>query len=327
MHMNKLSETKTRINSKKSTPFLRILLKGVGTVVLVFALCYAVLWFWPPAPEEMPFFQAKEAPLVIAHQGGNKLAPSSTNAAFAQAVELGVDVLEYDVHITQDGFLVTIHDPTVDRTTNGQGKVEDFTLAEIQALDAGYTFQDLAGNYSYKGQGVYIPTVEELFERYGDLLHNIEIKDTNSPEKFEQIYKELWRLIQAYDMQDKVLIASFDHQMIRDFQELTGGQVAVSGGRKEITKFVAFNKFWLAPFYRSSVQAVQIPTESDGFNLVDPKLIKGAKRLNMQVHYWTINDPETMRELLELGADGIITDRPDILIEVIQEYQEGRGKR
>jgi glycerophosphoryl diester phosphodiesterase len=258
---------------------------------------------------------------VIAHQGGNLLSPSSTIVGFDKAVELGVDVLEYDIHITEDGHLVLIHDPTVDRTTNGTGKVEDLTLDEIQELDAGYSFKDLEGNFSYRGKDVYIPTLEEVFQRYGDMLHNIEIKDDNPKDREEELLKKLWGLIQQYKLEDKVLIASFDHELIKRFNDLTNGKVAVSGGKSEVTKFVILNKFFLAPFYRPTVDAVQIPTESSGFNLKTKNLAKGTARLNMHLHYWTINDEETMRELLEVGATGIITDRPDILMEVVKEYK------
>ncbi|GAA0371237.1 glycerophosphodiester phosphodiesterase [Bacillus horti] len=306
---------------KKPSKIRGRLLRGVVLLLLSFLVCYGIFALFIPKKDTMPFFEAKETPLVIAHQGGNMLAPSSTFAAFDKAVELGVDVLEYDLHITKDGQLVLIHDPTVDRTTNGQGRVEDLTLEEIQALDAGYTFTDLSGELSYRGQGLYIPTLEEMFQRYGQMLHNIEMKNTNSDEHYEEIYEKLWTLIQKYNMEDKVLIFSFDHQMIKDFQQLSEGRVAVSAGRAEIIKFVAFHKLLLSPFYRTEVQALQIPVESDGFNLADATLTKGAKRHHMQLHYWTINDEEAMRALLELGADGIITDRPDLLMEIIADYK------
>jgi glycerophosphoryl diester phosphodiesterase len=284
---------------------------------------YLILYFLiVPDREDKAFFQDRELPLVIAHQGGNLLSPSSTIVGFDKAVELGVDVLEYDIHITKDGHLVLIHDPTVDPTTNGTGKVEDLTLEELQVLDAGYTFKDLEGNYSYRGKGVYIPTLEEVFQRYGDILHNIEIKDDNPIEREEEIVEKLWGLIQKYKLEDKVLIASFDQELIDKFKNLAKEKVAVSGGKSEVTRFVILNKFFMAPFYKPTVDAVQIPTESSGFDLKTKNIIKGTGRLNLHLHYWTINDEETMRELIELGASGwIITDRPDILMEVVKEYK------
>src|SRR5689334_17038512 len=115
---------------RKTSKIKRRLLLGIVVILLSFTVCYALFALFIPQKETMPFFEARQTPLVIAHQGGNMLAPSSTFAAFDKAVELGVDVLEYDLHITKDGHLVLIHDPTVDRTTDGQGRVEDLTLEE-----------------------------------------------------------------------------------------------------------------------------------------------------------------------------------------------------
>src|SRR5699024_4611846 len=119
--------------------------------------------------------------LVIAHRGGRGLAPEGTLTAFDQAVSLGVDVLEFDTHLTKDGHLVVIHDDTVDRTTNGTGKVNELTLEEVQNLDAGYSFTDEEDEYVFRDQGVYIPTVEEVFQKYPNMRHLIELKDTNAP--------------------------------------------------------------------------------------------------------------------------------------------------
>ena len=115
--------------------------------------------------------------MVIAHQGGEWLRPSNTLVAFDHAVELGVDVLEMDIHQTQDGVIVLMHDATVDRTTDGSGAIKEMSFAEIRELDAGYYWTDDDGaTYPYRGQGIQVPTLEELFQRYPDMRMNIEIK-------------------------------------------------------------------------------------------------------------------------------------------------------
>ncbi|CAG9620205.1 glycerophosphodiester phosphodiesterase [Sutcliffiella rhizosphaerae] len=266
-----------------------------------------------------PFFQNNGRPLVIAHQGGEHLAPSNTMVAFEQAAAMGVDVLETDIHITKDGYLVAIHDPTVDRTTNGQGKVTDLTLKEIQDLDAGYHFLDLEGNNSFRNKGVQIPTVEEMFQAFPDIKIEIEIKDTNPPERYEEISKKLWELAVQYQREDSLLVASFDQEILATFNEYTNGRVAIVGGRQEITRFVIFHKLFARGLYVPQVDAFQMPEQESIFDLTNKRLIKDAQRSGVQVHYWTIDDKETMSELLEKGADGILTNRPDLLLEVMQE--------
>lgn len=268
--------------------------------------------------EEKSFFKV-DRPLVIAHQGGEKLAPSNTMAAFTNAADMGVDVLETDIHITKDGHLVTIHDPTVDRTTNGSGAVADMTLAEIQKLDAGYHFKDLEGNYSFRGKGVYIPTVEEMFQTFTDIKIEIEIKDDNPPDKLDEIAEKLWELIKKYKMEDKIIIGSFDQEILNTFNKYSKGLVATSAGRSEVKSFVVFHKFFLRNLYVPQVDAFQIPTEDSGFDLTDQKLIDGAHRLGMQIHYWTIDDPATMNKLIDAGADGILTNRPDLLLKMVNK--------
>jgi glycerophosphoryl diester phosphodiesterase len=290
-----------------------------GIIILFIFFSYIMFNFGPV--EERPnhtFFQS-DRPLVIAHQGGELLAPSNTMTAFKQAVDLGVDVLEFDIHITKDGHLVTIHDPTVNRTTNGKGPVHTLTLTDIQKLDAGYHFVDLNGELSYQGKGVYIPTLEEVFQTFPNMKMVIEIKDDNPFERITEISQKLWHLIQKYHKEDQVVVASFDQTIINQFKDLSGGKVALSAGKEEIKKFIIFKKLFLANFYTPNADVFQIPTEESIFNLASPSIIKEAKRRNINIQYWTIDDKDTMRSLLKDGADGIITNRPDLLLEVIEE--------
>lgn len=316
-----IARSTTQTSKKRSKK--SIVLKSIAAIFGVIILLYLLLLFvFIPERDVHPFFTHHDGPLNIAHQGGYHLAPSSSIAAFDKAVEIGAHVLEYDLHITKDGYLALIHDPTVDRTTDGSGTVAEMTLAEVQALDAGYAFKDLQGEHSYRGQGVYIPDQREIFERYPDMLHLIEIKDTNPYDRMDEIILTLWELIVEYNMQDKVLIASFDSFILDRVTALTDGQAATGGGKKETTFFVVAHKFFLHPFYFPKVDSFQLPLSQAGFDLTDRKLIRGAERLNQQVHYWTINDKETMLMLLENGAHGIITDRPDLMQEAIEEYNQ-----
>jgi glycerophosphoryl diester phosphodiesterase len=297
----------------------RKVLLSLNMIVSAIVIFLLVINLFPVKPIKQKSFFNHNRPLVIAHQGGELLAPSNTMAAFRNAADMGVDVLETDIHITKDGHLVTIHDPSVDRTTNGKGNVADLTLAELQSLDAGYYFKDLEGKYSFRGKGVYIPTVEEMFQTFNDMKIEIEIKDDNPPDRIEEIASTLWNLIEKYQMEDKIMIGSFDQKILQTFEKYAKGRVAISAGRQEVKNFVVFHKFFLRNLYVPKVDAFQIPVEDSGFDLTDQKLIDGAHRLGMEIHYWTIDDLKTMETLIDAGADGILTNRPDLLLELLEK--------
>lgn len=294
-------------------------LKGLLYVLIGIILIWFVLFLWPVGEREnLGFFRDNDPDvLVIAHGGAKHLAPENTMAAFENAYEVGVDVLEYDVHITSDGELVAIHDSTVDRTTDGTGRVNDMTLEEIQMLDAGYHFEDLEGELSFRGEGVQVPSVEEILSTYSDTRHLIELKATNDEALYEEMVQEMWRLTEAYQMHENIMVASFNHEINERFQEISDGTVAIGAGEEEVRPFVERHILFLNALYQPNADAFQLPTEQEGFDLTSWNILRGAHSRNIHVYYWTINEEETMRELIEKGADGIITDRPDILLEVL----------
>jgi glycerophosphoryl diester phosphodiesterase len=266
-------------------------------------------------------FPALKKPFIFAHQGGELLAPSNTMAAFAVADAIGgVDFLDIDVHMTRDGHLVGIHDRTVDRTTNGHGRVDSYTLAELQKLDAGYWFQDLRGEYSYRGKGVRIPALEEVFSAYAAKYYlHFEVKDAYPKDGPSQIEEKLWKLISNYSMEKKVIVASFQQGIVERFNHLAQGQVVIGAGRSEVIGFVLAHTSRLPLLHRRYSHVLEIPLTSGGISLKKRGLIEKAHRLGMEIYYWTIDDLPTMKELIELGADGLFTNRPDLLKEVMRE--------
>ncbi|MBM7693616.1 glycerophosphoryl diester phosphodiesterase [Peribacillus deserti] len=304
------------INRSAKRRKISLLLYLIPLTMLIVVLLFN---FYPVKKiPQKPFFE-NSRPLVIAHQGGELLAPSNTMAAFDNAANLGVDVLETDLHITKDGHLVAIHDASVDRTTNGKGLVADLTLKEIQSLDAGYYFKDLNGNYSFRGKGVYIPTAEEIFKKFGHMRIEMEIKDDNPDERLDEMNEKLWVLIKKYHMEDKILVASFDQNIISSFTNYSKGKTAIAAGSQEVRKFVIFHKFFLPNLYSPRADVHQIPTAQSGFDLTEEKVMDGAKRRGQNIHYWTIDDKATMKKLLSSGADGILTNRPDLLLQLVKE--------
>lgn len=260
-----------------------------------------------------PYFrQLQQHPLVMAHRGGAALWPENTLFAFDKAVDLGIHVLETEIHSSKEGALVLIHDRTVDRTTNGTGPINAFTLKELKELDAGYNWSSDGGQtFPFRGQGITIPTLEEVFTAFPKILFNIDIKQVEP-----SLVLPLCEMIRGFNMVEKVMVASFNSQTIKQFR-LKCPEVATSASRSEISIFFAMNLLSLGSAYRTAAQALQVPEYSMGLHLLTQKFVDTAHKLNLKVHAWTINELADMRRLLELGVDGIITDYPDRLISLL----------
>jgi len=250
-------------------------------------------------------------PLLMAHRGGANLWPENTIFAFERATTLGVDLLELDVRLTADDNLVVIHDDTVDRTTNGHGLVREMTVQQLQELDAAYNFTpDNGTTYPYRGQGIHIPTLEEVLNTFPQQRINIEIKDDD-----KNAAALLSEIITNYQAQHRVVVVSFHDAPLSYFRTLQP-EVATGAGPGETRTFYILNQLYLWRLHRPHADAYQLPTTHGSAHFDTAKFIDHAHQLNQQVHFWTINDPEEMKRLLQLGADGIITDRPDIGLEV-----------
>lgn len=303
---------------------MKSLLKVLGIIGGTVAAVWLILFLKPVEKRPKRAFDQKRDPglLVIAHRGGKGLAPEGTMAAFNQSFDLAVDIFEYDIHMTSDGHLVVIHDPSVDRTTNGTGLINEMTLEEIQRLDAGYHFKDEAGNFSFRGQGVYIPTVEEVFATYPTMRQLIEIKDTNDPALYEEIIEVLWQLIVQYEMEDKVMIGSFDHQINERFAEVSWGMIPIGAGEQAVRSFVEKHVPYLNGLAKSPFDSLQLPVEQEGHNLTTRNIIRSAKKRNISLYYWTINEEEEIKELILKGVDGIISDYPNRVQKVLEELKK-----
>lgn len=289
--------------------------RKIGTVLLITLLVAAgvllAISLLTPSVPDYSFF-ANDGPMVIAHQGGERLRPSNTMASFSHAMELNVDVLEMDVHATADGVLVLIHDDTVDRTTDGSGRVNDLTLAQIQQIDAGEYWTDDDGmTYPYLGQGITIATLQEVLDAYPQMRLNIEIK-----QREPSIAAQLCTMLREYNMTDRSLVASFHGQSINEFREACP-EVPTSMVESEIRLFYVLHRLFLAGLFDPPGAAMQVPEYSGDIHILTERFIRHAQRININVHAWTIDETEDMERLLDLGLDGIITDRPDRMLELL----------
>ena len=284
-------------------------------IILLFAILVVIRVLAKPAPEHAYYAKGLNYPLVIAHQGGNGVWPGDTSFAFEKSVEIGADVLEMDAHMTKDNQIVLMHDEKVDRTTNGTGLIEDLTLAELLKLDAAYQWSNDDGKtFPYRGQGIQVPTLKELFEKFPEKRFLIEIKLTENP-----INKPLCDLIHEYNMEGKVVVASFHDDAMTLFRE-TCPDIATSASKGEVTPFILLGKVFLSGLASPKYQSLQVPyetSESYGIPVMTERFIREAHAKNIHVEPWTVDDPELMKQFIEWGVDGIITDRPDLMIKLL----------
>jgi glycerophosphoryl diester phosphodiesterase len=250
-------------------------------------------------------------PLLIAHRGGSLLAPENTLLAFRRAVDWWrADILELDVHATRDGEVVVIHDPTVDRTTDGAGRVEEMTLAQVQALDAGYRFTPDGGKtFPFRGRGVGIPTLREVLAELPGARVNVELKAGAAQE-------EVWRAVHEAKAAERALIATAKLPYRARFAGYAG---PTSASAEEMRTFLAMLATRTTALFRAPVDAFQIPERARGRQVVTPRLVARAHRHNVRVHVWTVDAVDDMHRLLDWGVDGIISDRPDRLARVLNE--------
>lgn len=296
--------------------------------LLVLVMVYTMLQVVPYNKDkrDTPFRIAEgETPLVIAHGGAKKLNPENTVFAFENVYDMGVDVLELDLRMTKDGVLVTHHNATIDETSDHQGKVKDYTYEELCAMNFGYQFKDVNGKYPYREnvdasiREKLVPMrAEDMFARFGsDVSYIMEIKDGGK--LGEKAAKQLNDFIVQYGLEKQVCVASFDEDVLEYFNEIKDEAIITSLDYETSTSFVVANLIGYGIFMNYDGYGMQLPMEEMNIPLGDKYLIWKVHKNDMFVHYWTIDDKKDMKKLIQNGADGIITDRPDLLIEVLDE--------
>jgi len=250
-----------------------------------------------------PFFGV-ETPLAIGHRGCAGEAPENTLASFERGLRDGAAILETDVQLSRDQIPVLIHDDRVDRCTNGQGAVRDFTLAELKELDAGYRFREEAGAPA-RGKGHQIPSLSEALSVFPDARFNLELKE-DAPGMVEQTLD----LIDAPTAARVLLTAERDELMerLRRAVLARGIEPALGACLGEVVSFVRAAADGGEPV--SGPMALQIPATFGGRPLVTDALIDFAHARGVQVHVWTVNDPAEIESLLALGVDGLVSDFP-----------------
>ena len=288
------------------------ILKYFSGLALIIVGVYALLNYLAEPVADHSYFNPDKF-LVIAHRGGRSLGPESTLYTFRRAVDLGVDVIETDLHSTKDGQLVIIHDSTVDRTTNGSGPVSGFTLKDLQSLDAAFHWSpDKGRTYPLRGKGLTVPTLAEAFTALPTIRMNIEIKESNP-----EVIAPLCNRIRNFKKTNQVMIASFDVSQLNRLRSQCP-EVATSVGAREAFVFYGVQWAHLENIYSPPAQALQVPERYGRYQVITPRFLEAAHARNMRVHVWTVNEPQPMQRLLKLGVDGIMTDYPEMLLQVLK---------
>jgi glycerophosphoryl diester phosphodiesterase len=238
-------------------------------------------------------------PIAFAHRGGAADGDENSMAAFTRAVMGGYRFLETDVHATADGVAVVFHDDTLDRMLGRPGRIEDLKLADLRSERIG-------------GEAA-VPTLAEVLEEFPDCRLNVDLKADSA---VDPTIETIWRC----NARDRVLLASFSDRRIRWARRLCGPRQATSLGQREVAalRLGSLHGRGLAGFVPGAA-AAQVPLRYAGLPVVDARFVAHAHRLGMQVHVWTVDDPARMRELLDLGVDGIMTDHIEVLREVLTE--------
>ncbi len=328
--------------------------KILSGVLACLVLFFAVINLIPPKKnvENNPFVVGKgELPMIAAHRGGGDNNPENTLLAFREAVNtIGVDIIESDLYLTKDGYLVYNHDSYIDETCNVNGDltvdevqalcedkskrhyIEDMTLEELRQYNFGYYFEDENGVRIYKdvtdlaGMGLQIATVDQLFdmfyESHPELMFIVEIK--NSGERGIEACRILAEQLEKYpDYKDQMVIGTFhddiEQELKTHYPELLRGAPTGTAAKFVLTQYMRVNLF-----DNSDFACLQIPMSYDlgvEIGLTARTLIKRAHRRNVAVQYWTINDADDMRMLIEMGVDCIMTDDPVLLCRVLEEYR------
>ena len=287
-------------------------------VAILFKI-YLFLYFFGfliPQKTTHPVLENINLPVTIAHQGGNKEYPDQSMLAFDNSVSLAIQILELDIHRTVDSVLVIHHDASIHRLTNKTGMIKEMTWDELQDADGAYNWTINGEDYPYRGKGVHIISLAQLIEKYPDKVYDIEIKQIDPP-----IESDLCNMLRKYDLAtDQVIVASFYDDIINRFHDVCP-EVAISLSVNKGTKLYILSRVGLERLLPINSVIAQLPLQFPspiGELSLDKRYINAFSKGDRQVWVWTVDDSSKMKEVLDMGVHGILTDRPEVLMSITQ---------
>ena len=262
-----------------------------------------------------PFF-ASNRPLVFAHRGGAALAPENTLAAFETGLGHGADGIELDVRVSRDGIVVVHHDRTLDRTTDRTGDVAGLEAHALARVDAGYRFGS-DGNHPFRGRGIGIPRLAEVLARFRDSRVIVEMKIDSI-----EFAAAVVEVVRRADAIERVCVGSFSRRGLRHIRSVAPG-LATSAGREEV-RWALYRSWCRWPVSQPAYFGYQIPERAEATRVVSPRFVRDAHSAGLGVQVWTVDTEDAARRLLSWGVDGLISDRPDVIVPLVRG-QAGRA--
>jgi glycerophosphoryl diester phosphodiesterase len=253
---------------------------------------------------------------AIAHRGGAALRPENTLAAFDHAVALGCDGVECDVHLSRDGEPVVIHDATLDRTTSRTGAVGALTAAELARVDAGFRF-GVDGAFPFRGQGLGVPTLAELLDRHPALAVVIEIKGDRA-----ETAERVLAAIRNARAEARVIVGGFSQEALDVIRRLAP-EVPTGASSDECRAGIQSAAAGQS-IARGRFRVFQAPIRYDGQRAFGAGFVRAARAAGLPVQVWVVDDPAEMRELLDWGVTGLISDRPDVAANIVRPKAQDR---
>lgn len=261
----------------------------------------------------MTSYFAPPRPRVFGHRGAAGVAPENTLPSFALAAALGATYLELDVHATADGEIVVLHDPSLERTTDGNGPVSALPWQQAAGLDAGYQFTHDGHTFPFRGQGIRIPRLREVLDEFPTHRLNIEIKQGG-----RAVVDAVLDVLRGAASLERVLLAAEHDDIMQTIRAATGDQVTTSSSVGEVVDFIGRLQVGNWDGYAPQGKALQIPPAHGGIELVTADSVAAAHRAGLEVHVWTINDAAEIDRLLDLGVDGVMSDLPGLVATAVR---------
>ncbi len=252
---------------------------------------------------------------VVAHRGDSKYYPENSHIAFKSAIDLGVDIIETDVHISSDGIVFIWHDENTKKLDGNEADVSTRSWDKLKELDLGFLYIDNDGKRPFSSKGIRLMTFQEALKAFPETRFNVDLKD-----KDFELVSSILQILAEEDAFDRVVIASFHSENLRNIRKMSS-EVATSYGRSEVRLRVILANLGLLRFasrFLDRHPVMQVPLLSGSTVVVTKYFIKVLHKRGIKIQVWTINNEDEMRKLYKMGVDGIMTDDPRLLLKVIQ---------